>query len=511
MDDPRRYFGLHTITMLRDLIRKWWQVDIGFVDASGQLLDQVWGDVPPAGNDFCRAMLSSTSGSRRCLSSIREIHRRLRRELSVQGTVSHSCHLGLQMVASPVHAQERYRGFVFACGFSSRELSRTRVTRLRGTLSEFLSKKSSLEGERIPVLGREDTERLKDLLAYGSREMAAFEQELSRRESVEVAETQVAFEGIIDGSPAMAEMLGHLKKLALQPCPILLVGEAGTGKRELARAVHLSSPRRRAPFRELDGSPDPSAAESKLFGQVRGGGLGRTGTLDSARGGTVYLSSGSWLVLPVQLKLLRLLQEDTFVPVGANRPVEADVRLVFGLEGDFDSEIGQAHLRRDLADWLAPYLVKIPPLRERKEDLGSLADLFIRRYALAGHPLPVLHPDTLTLLQRYQWPGNATELEEEIRNLIRLSGRGGPLVTSAVSLHIRENVGDGSRALTNALKGTKNLKEAIELLERELIHEGLVRTRWNKSLLARQLGISRSNLLAKLDKYGLGKRSSLES
>jgi DNA-binding NtrC family response regulator len=309
----------------------------------------------------------------------------------------------------------------------------------------------------------------------------------------------------------MVEMLGHLKKLALQPCPILLVGESGTGKRVLARAVHLSSPRRRAPFKVFEGSPDPSAAEYKLFGQVRTGALGRTGTLESARRGTVYLSSGSWLDLPVQLMLLRLLQEDAFVPVGANRPVEADVRLVFGLEEDFDTSVGQGNLRRDLADLLAPYIVKIPPLRERKEDLGSLADLFIRRYTPDGHSPPVMHPDTLTLLLRYHWPGNATELEEEIRNLIRLSPKGGPLITSAVSLHIRENVGDGSRALTNALKGTRNLKRAIELLERELIHEGLVRTRWNKSLLARQLGISRSNLLAKLEKYGLSKRGSLES
>jgi DNA-binding NtrC family response regulator len=407
------------------------------------------------------------------------------------------------MAASPVYARGQYRGFVFACGFSSRGLSRTRITRLRGAVLDILSGKESLSGERVPILGREDIERLKDLLVYGAGEMAAFEEELARREAASIDETPVSFEGIVQRSPNMAEVLARLKKVSHSSSPILLVGEPGAGKRVMARAVALSGPRRISPFVEFEGSPDALAAESRLFGQVRGGPWGKVGLLESARGGTAYLHPGSWLVPTLQVKLLRLLQEGTLVPVGSDRPAESDVRLIFGLHRDPEAEVSEGKLRRDLAEWLAPYRVDIPPLRERQEDIGPLADMFIRQYVSAEETPPDLHPETLALLQRYHWPGNGAELKEEIRSLLALSPRDGVLPPERISLRIRESAGGTSRGLAKALEDTQDLKQAIEILEKQLIHEGLIRTRGNKSHLARQLGISRSNLLKKLAKYGL--------
>jgi two-component system response regulator HupR/HoxA len=506
MKDPRSYLGLHTVSMLREVIRKWWQVDIGFADASGRLSDHSWGGaepVPPAGNDFCRVMLDSPAGRRRCLSSVREIHRLLRPGTRARGRLLHSCHLGLQMAASPVYARGQYRGFVFACGFSSRELSRTRITRLRGAVQDTISGKDSLRGERVPVLGREDIERLKDLLAYGAGEMAAFEEELTRREQASFDQARVSFEGIVHRSPNMAEVLSRLKKMSPSSSPILLVGEPGAGKRVLARAVALSGPRRSNPFVVFAGSPDAQAAETRLFGQVRGGPLGKVGVLESAQGGTVYLHPDSWLFPTVQVKLLRLVQEGTLVPVGSGRPAEADVRLLLGLHREPEEEAARGQLRRDLADWLAPYRIDIPPLRERLEDIGALSDLFIRQYLPEGKPPPALHPESLSLFMRYRWPGNAAELKEEIRSLLALSPKDGVLPPEHVSLRIRESVGGTSQALARALDDSQSLKQAVEILERQIIHEGLIRTRGNKSHLSRQLGISRSNLLKKLVKYGL--------
>jgi DNA-binding NtrC family response regulator len=132
--------------------------------------------------------------------------------------------------------------------------------------------------------------------------------------------------------------------------------------------------------------------------------------------------------------------------------------------------------------------------------------MFISQYVSTKEAPPTLHPETLALLQRYHWPGNAAELKEEIRSLLTLSQKDGVLSPEHVSLRIRESAGGATRALARALDDTQDLKQAVEILEKQLIQEGLIRTRGNKSHLARQLRISRSNLLKKLAKYGLDKK-----
>ncbi len=238
------------------------------------------------------------------------------------------------------------------------------------------------------------------------------------------------------------------------------------------------------------------------MGQLRGGSLGKTGLLESSRGGTVYLPPESWLIPPIQVKLLRLLQEGMIVPVGGVNPYEIDVRIIFGLHQDPDSEIAAGRLRRDLADLLGSHTLFVPPLRERPEDLPLLMEMYIKKHQGEDVSFVKVPPKTLALLTRYHWPGNANELEEEVRSMLALSAQGS-LDPEDVSPRIRQAAGLGPQALTKALEGTTNLKEAISILERELSHEGLIRTRWNKSALARQLGVSRANLLAKVKKYKL--------
>ena len=502
MIDPRPILGLRAVRMLRELARKWWRLEIGLADAAGRVLEDSWGPVPPGGNDFCRAVQGAAKGRKRCTKSVREVQTQLRRNQLASGVVVHTCHLGLSMVACPIRTQDAERGLLFACGFSVRDLSRTRVGRLRGGAQDLVGKRFSLDGERVPVLTREELARLSDLLKYCAEEAATSELgALSPVRSTQMGGLE-AFADIVARSRGMRRVLTKLGEAAGTANPVLLVGEAGTGKRTLARALHQASPRRSQPFEIFTGSPDPTATENRLFGLMRGASLGRPGLVEAANPGSLYLAAGSWSVPAVQVKLLRLLQEGSLVPLGGQRPVEVDTRLVLGMEGEFDAQVAAGHLRRDLADRLAPHLVLVPPLRERREDLAELIAVIVAKNTRGRVPIKLL-PATVDLLVRYHWPGNAAELEEEVRQLAGLAEQDGTSPPESVSMRIRQAAGYGSAALTKALKGTWKLKQAVAILERELIHEGLVRTRWNKSQLARQLGISRTNLLTKLLRYDL--------
>jgi DNA-binding NtrC family response regulator len=508
MDHPHRYLSLHTVTMLREVIRKWWQVELGITDPSGRNLEPAWGSQPAPVCDFCRALLSCPEGRRRCFKSIRELHSRLHGHGRGQGSLAHTCHLGLAMAGCRVQGEAAQRGTFFACGFSSRELSRSRITRIRAALHEILPREITPDGDRVPLLGREDLERLKDLLEVGVFEMAAFERELKRRERTVPDQLNLQFEGIVARSPGMRRAVAEMRTLAQLSVPLLLVGEAGTGKRALARAIHSESPRKTGPFVVFEVCADPVAAETALFGQGRPDALGRAGVLEGADGGTLYLSAGSWQAVSIQIKLLRFLQEGTLVPLGSRRVVQVEVRLVLGLEGDPELEVAEGSLRRDLLEAIGEQRIRVPPLRDRLEDLPELVDLLQKRHLPESRPHPAVGPEVLSMFRRYAWPGNVAELEEEVRRVLSFPLRDGQLLPEAVSLRLRQAAGFGAPAA--GLRGSANLRQAVEALERELIHQGLVRTRFNKSLLARQLGISRTNLLTKLQRYGLDQPGPLE-
>ncbi len=503
MENPQRYLSLRSVSMLRDLVKRWWRVEVGITDAKGRVLERAWGPVPSGGNDFCRATRNCRRGAAQCARSIKEIHGRLKRNPREKTPLVHTCHMGLSMIASPIKSQGTGNGLLFTCGFSSRELGRTKIARLRGSVLELCGKKTDLAGDRVPVITREDLMRLGDLLEYCADEIAAFESGLVPTMSLEPVVSIEAFSDIVALSSPMKDTIRSLSKALHLDTPILLEGEAGTAKRALALALHKAGHRREQPFEVLEHSQDHLTAEHRLFGHYRNASEGKTGLLQTAHSGTVYLPAGTWTYPSIQVKLLRYLQEGTFVPVGNPDPMEARARVVLATEQPLSEAISLGMIRRDLADKLAPHSVSVPPLRDRREDLPQLIKMFVDRHSVEGRAPLELTPKVMDLLLRYHWPGNADELEEEIRQLASLTARTNEPTPEMVSARIRQSAGYGIRALNKALGGSKNLKQAVAILERELIHEGLVRTKWNKSLLARQLGISRSNLLSKLAKYNL--------
>lgn len=497
MTDPRRYLGLHAVSMLRTIMRKWWGLELGLTDNLGRPVSSEWERQEITGNDFCRCLLEYERGRRACRHSIRELGRLARRAQPAEAALQHQCHLGFVMVAAPVLSEGRYTGCVFCCGFSGREVSRTRILRLREAVKAAGGKGTRLAGERVPVLNRDEVSRMKDLLVAGAREISSYR---SRPSPGPEEESQpLPASDLVAHSPTMNSLLKRLAVLARTSEPVLLWGPDGCGKRVLARALHRAGSANRRRFIEF--SPGQHSAEAGFFGRQRGVSLGQLGLLEQARGGTIYLASGSWLEGGFQVRLVRLLREGTFLPVGSSRPQTADVRLVLGLEQQPAQSRESGLLREELADILAKHTLRVPAFAERPEDIGQLLRLTLRRLApgLAQRPIPAR---VLSLLQRYHWPGNGHEMLAELRSLLA-TGEPESWQPRDLSLRIRRVSGLGSQELAESLQQQGNLKRAVEMLERELIQEGLLRTGGNKSLLARQLGISRSNLLLKLERYGL--------
>jgi transcriptional regulator with GAF, ATPase, and Fis domain len=306
--------------------------------------------------------------------------------------------------------------------------------------------------------------------------------------------------GIVGRSPAMRRMFDVLDRVIESDFPVLIEGESGTGKELVARAVHRLGPRRSAPFVSENCAALPETLlESELFGSVKGaytGAANRRGLVERASGGTLFLDEVSEMSPALQSKLLRFLQDGEFRPVGGNQPVKVDVRIVSASNKDLRKLVEAGGFREDLFYRLNVLPVRVPPLRERREDVPILAEHFVARAAAAsGRKAPAVEPGVIEAFARYAWPGNVRELENEVRRVVTLAddavtverlsphvaaGRGGP-----------EPFDDGD--LTNRVR-------SMEIRE---IQRALKEAHGNKSRAAAQLGISRFALNRKMEKYGI--------
>jgi transcriptional regulator with PAS, ATPase and Fis domain len=206
----------------------------------------------------------------------------------------------------------------------------------------------------------------------------------------------------------------------------------------------------------------------------------------------------------MQVKLLRVIQEGTFLPVGATETRRVDVRIIAATNKPLKDMVEAGTFREDLYYRLNVINIRVPPLRERKEDIPFLTDFFLQKITeQQGGPRRQLTKRALEKLFDYAWPGNVRELQNEIERLVVLSGEETKLAAELLSPKVLES-GDKGKVQGSRLQG--KLKDALEDLEREMIREGLRRTGWNKSKLAKELGISRAGLIMKVEKYGLDKR-----
>jgi len=307
--------------------------------------------------------------------------------------------------------------------------------------------------------------------------------------------------GIVGRSHAMQEVIRTLERVADTKSTVLVTGETGTGKELVARAIHDRSAQRDMPLIKVNCAAIPETLlESELFGHVRGAFTGaaanKKGKFALAHGGSILLDEIAMLGQPLQAKLLRVLQEREFEPLGSERVQKVDVRVIAATNRDLRQMVADGRFQEDLFYRLNVIPIRIPPLRERREDIPVLADHFVRKHALrSGRPAQRLHASALSALQQYDWPGNVRELENTIERAVVLS-RDPVIGADAIS---------GLRAAAPAAPGLPSLRlrQNVEWMERETIRHALDASGGVKKDAAGLMGISQRALSHYLAKYRL--------
>jgi DNA-binding NtrC family response regulator len=515
--DFEKYLNLQTIIMLREVIRKWWRAELSFADSNGEVPEWQRGNIVPPANEFCKLSLGSKDGLRRCCGSVKVLHEKFRDSRKLRRAVVTDCHLNFTIAGAPIYLNGEYQGFLFVEGFARGPLASHDVENLTDRVRELSDSARDMEHalSRIPLMGAPDVEKLADLLEFASGEIAGYEVEKKQKEKEKPPEAVPAaitdrykFENIVGGSGAMMEIFRMLEKVANSDSTVLVNGESGTGKELVARAIHYNGTRKDKPFVVQNCSAfNDNLLESALFGHTKGSFTGairdKKGLFEVADGGTFFLDEVGDMSPALQVKLLRVLQEGTFIPVGGNHPKEVDVRVIAATHKDLGELVKKGEFREDLYYRINVIRVQVPPLRERRDDIPLLVDHFMRKHHRPGQKAKGLSPAAMTIFTNYGWPGNIRELENEIERLLVLGSDLDLLPADLISGRIRDKVTPSVSALLPVAGAQGNLNEAVEMLEKEMIRQGLQRTNFNKSQLSRELGISRSNLILKIAKYGL--------
>lgn len=306
---------------------------------------------------------------------------------------------------------------------------------------------------------------------------------------------------VLGASKALQETLETIERIATTSVPLLICGETGTGKSLLAKHIHKSGSRAHLPFMTIDcGALPETLLESELFGHTKGAFTGahsdRRGLLEEGQGGTVFLDEIGELTPTMQVKLLRVIQEKEIRPIGGNKSVPIDVQFITASNRNLIEEVEKGIFREDLYYRLAVITLKLPPLRERKEDIVAFVAHFVQKFNVRhGKNITDVEPAALQLLMQQAWRGNVRELENVIER--------------AVLLTKETTISPGSLALKNELPLLPSsakaiaLQQAVEETERKTIAQALLVTNGNRTRAAEILGIGRRTLYSKLEEYGL--------
>ncbi len=367
---------------------------------------------------------------------------------------------------------------------------KTAVTAMQAGASTYLTKPLDINELRIFADKASQSQRLK-------RSNIELQKQLNEK---------FGFEGVIGNSVAMHSVVARLRQIAPTSASVLITGESGTGKELVAKALHVNSPRANKPFVPLNCAElSENILESELFGHVKGAFTGadrdRIGRFQYANGGTLFMDEIGDIPTPIQIKLLRVLESGEIVRVGTNDPVKVNVRLISATNRELADAIADGKFRQDLYHRLKVVSVKLPPLRERRDDIPLLIEHFLKEFSAShGKPISSMTPAVRKVLTGYSWPGNVRELKNTIESMIVIDIDGRlDMDDLTEDLQSATVLGKSDGALgIDSLVG-----KSIEDVEKHYIAETLKLTSGNREEAARLLGIGERTLYRKLKEYQL--------
>lgn len=327
------------------------------------------------------------------------------------------------------------------------------------------------------------------------------------KKELEYLKPEDGFGAMLGSSGEMVDLFNMARKIAAYTTTVLITGESGTGKELLARGIHLASPRKDKEFLAVNcGSIPEHLLESELFGYVKGAFTGadkdRRGIFVEADGGTLFLDEIGELLLNMQVKILRVLQEGEVKPIGANHPLKVDVRILAATSRDVAEAVRLGRFREDLLYRLNVLHLHIPPLRSRKNDIPHLCAHFIKKVnSKAGRKVDEISMPAMQILMHHAWPGNVRELENVIERAVILA-ESRSIMPADLPESVRQ-VHEAGEELEDS-EESLSIKTATARIEARMIRRAMQKTAGNKSRAAELLEMSYPSLLAKIKKYGIG-------
>ncbi|MBN8539088.1 MAG: sigma 54-interacting transcriptional regulator [Deltaproteobacteria bacterium] len=503
---------IHVIRKLKQILASWWNVDTIFTDERGYLKGFDKAKMTYANPGVAMLMQKDAA-----MDNLAEVVSKTLEDLRLSEnrySLRRWDLAGFDIGIFPIWIDNDLVGAVIGLGFL-KDNSPQRAAEIREHMAAFGASNEAIELTlaKTRTLDDDDRSKLVSLVELTSQEIVTLHLEITQRED-RIRElnkelgSRYKYDSMIGKSKPMQSLYSLLDKIQGADSTVLVQGDNGTGKELIAKAIHYNSLRKDKAFIIANcGAIPEGLLESELFGHMKGSFTGaiatKKGLFEVADKGTFFLDEIGEMRPQMQVRLLRVLQEGTFTPVGSTEPKKVDVRVIAATNRNLREMVEKGEFREDLYYRLNVINIRVPPLRERKEDIPLLAEHFLGKESEKGQPKKVLTKRALEKLYDYPWPGNVRELQNEVERIVVLSGTENKLTADMLSPKILEV---GEKAKVQGARVHGKLKDALEELEREMIKEGLRRTGWNKSKLAKELGISRAGLIMKVEKYGLDKR-----